>query len=236
MSGKKEAEIYCLAGNLCAPDVFAKIQFPQCFQKRHFDYLYRCSSGNVDQIADELIKQVRMDNCGKVFLLGYSAGGVIALAAASKAPELFHGLILSNTGVCSSGNSKSHFPQELRQHGRDPEFMENFLASCFMNGRLPMEIRDKMLQYALQAPLDKAIEVSASLRQVDYSESIKKYKAPVLILWGEKDRRRTLTSLLQLEECLPQAEVHKLDSGHTPMWDASNEYQKYCAEFLNSLF
>lgn len=236
MSGKKEAEIYCLAGNLCAPDVFTKIQFPQCFQKKYFDYLNQCSSGNVDQIADELIEQVRSDNCEKTVLLGYSAGGVIALAAASKAPELFQGLILSNTGVCSSGNSKSHFPQELKQHGREPKFIESFLASCFINGQLPMEIGEKMLQYALQAPLDKAIEVSVSLRQVDYSKSIKKYQEPVLILWGEKDRRRTLTSLLQLRECLPQAEVHRLDAGHTPMWDASDEYQKHCMEFLNSLF
>ena len=93
-----------------------------------------------------------------------------------------------------------------------------------------------MLQYALQAPLDKAIEVSTSLREADYSEPIKRFKAPVLILWGEKDRRRTLTSLQQLETCLPQAEVYKLDAGHTPMWDAAAEYQEHCMEFLNGLF
>lgn len=236
MTGKKDAAVYCLAGNLCAPDVFAKIQFPPCFRKEHFDYLNQCSSGNVDQIADELIGQVRKDQYEKAVLLGYSAGGVIALAAASKAPELFQGLILSNTGVCASGNSQSHFPQELKEHGREPEFMQGFLSSCFVDGCLPEEIGGKMLQYAFQAPLDKAIEVSASLREADYSESVKRFKAPVLILWGEKDRRRTLTSLLQLEECLPQAEVYKMDAGHTPMWDAAAEYQKHCMEFLNSLF
>lgn len=229
------AEVYCLAGNLCNPIVFDEIEFPQGIQKRYFDYLRESPTGNVDQIAQDIVNRCKAKNKKNIVLAGYSAGGVIAIAAASKAPELFRGLVLSNTGVCAQGNSKSHFPQDLREHGKDEKFLKSFLASCFAK-----KISDKMLNeltdYAQSVSLEKAIEVSESLRQLDCSSSVSAFRAPVLILWGKQDRRRTVQSLEQLKDCLPQSEVHLLDAGHTPMYDASKDYEQLSSSFLQRIF
>ena len=141
------AEVYCLAGNLCNPIVFDEVAFPRGIQKKYFDYLRESPTGNVDQIAQDFVNKLKLQGKKDLVLAGYSSGGVIALAAASKAPHLFRGLILSNTGVCAQGNSKSHFPQELRDHGRDEAFLKNFLDSCFAK-KIPNKMLDELTAYA----------------------------------------------------------------------------------------
>lgn len=235
MDHNLNAEVYCLAGNLCNPIVFDEIEFPKGIQKRYFDYLRNSPTGNVDQIAQDIVNRCEAKNKKNIVLAGYSAGGVIAIAAVSKAPNLFQGLILSNTGVCAQGNSKSHFPQDLRNHGRDEGFLKSFLVSCFAK-KIPNKMLDELIAYAQNISLEKAIEVSESLRQLDYSSSISAFQAPVLILWGRKDQRRTIQSLEQLKDCLPQSEVHMLDAGHTPMYDAAKEYEKFSSSFLHQIF
>lgn len=234
MDGSNETIVCCLAGNLCSPRVFDKIQFSPLAKKVYYDYLNQASTGHVDKIAEELITWIREKAWKKVVLAGYSAGGVIALAAASKAPELFQGLILSNTGLCAEGNSKNNFPQELQLHGKERNFLKSFLDSCFLL-LPPQEMENLLVKYALQAPLEKAVEVSISLRQVDYSSAISCFHGSVLILWGKKDRRRTEVALRRLERCIPQAETFLLDAGHTPMWDAAKGYQTRCREFLQKI-
>lgn len=80
-----------------------------------------------------------------------------------------------------------------------------FFKNCFIVAPLP-QLMDHLINYAMECPLEKAIEVSKTLRERAYDSLISKYRNPVLILWGEKDKRRTLEALKKLEWCIPQAE------------------------------
>ena len=204
------------------------------YKKIKIDYLRECPFGDVERIAQWLIEWVRRKTFNKVVLAGYSAGGVIAIAAASKAPDLFNALILSNTGPSATGNSSTNFVEELREKGGEKAFYEIFFKNCFIVAPLP-QLMDHLINYAMECPLEKAIEVSKTLRERAYDSLISKYRNPVLILWGEKDKRRTLEALKKLEWCIPQAETHLLSAGHTPMWDCPKEYSRYANNFLKNI-
>lgn len=233
LNGSARSVVICLAGNLCSPDLFDRVRFGS-FEKVKLDYLRECPSGDVEEIGAWLVRWVRTRHFAHVVLAGYSAGGVIAISAASKAPELFDALILSNTGPSAEGNSKSHFVDDLRAHGQESSFQRNFLSSCFLH--VPSEeVLERLVDYALDSSFDRAIEVSQSLRQRNYDQAIRAYRNPVLVLWGEKDTRRTAAARQKLVQCLPQAEVHLLPAGHTPMWDCPDEYSRLAGAFLEPL-
>ena len=224
--------VICLAGNMCSPRAFDRIHFPQ---KVYLDYLWQDKVCDVDALGWWVIERIEKMGLKHPILAGYSAGGVTAISAASKRPELIDALILSNTGVSGSGNSKPGFAAELRKSCKDPVYLDKFVRSCFA---FPLndDMAKIMVDYALQCKEDAAVGTSTSIRQNDFGNAIRNYKNPVCILWGKLDTRRTKTALDGLVECLPQAEVHLLEAGHTPMWDAAAEYEKFACAFIEKLY
>ena len=93
-------------------------------------------------------------------------------------------------------------------------------------------MEDRLWEYTRTIPSEAGYEVSLSLRQQDYRESLKAYKGPAAIIHGQLDTRRKLDSVEMICESLPQAQVTLLQTGHTPMWEDVNGYNKA----LNALF
>ena len=218
------AALICIAGNLCSPQVFDQIQAPEGMQKLYLDYLQSPGPWDMDFLGAELVNTIQNMSFPKTFLAGYSAGGVLAISAACKAPDLFAGLLLSNTGPCSIGHGNPGFAQELKDRFEDEEYIRTFLRSCFYHPITP-EMENQLFAYTRTVSPQAAFEVSDSLRRVDYRNALSRYKNPVMIAHGRLDTRRKLDSVAMLQECLPQAEIMLLETGHTPMMEDPAGYQ-----------
>lgn len=234
IEGGKPA-LLCLAGNLCSPMVFDRFQVPDFMQKVRLDYLGTPGPWDVDSIGWEIVRFINKLGNIPVILAGYSAGGVIAISAASKSPEQIAGMALSNTGPCSNGHGSPGFALELKEHFGDKAYMRSFLASCFY--RAPEEaVLEALWQYARYVKPEAAVEVSASLRQVDYREVLKRYRGPVSVIHGKLDTRRGIDSVEMICASLPQAEVTLLETGHTPMWEDALGYQEALERLIARVF
>lgn len=231
---KTKKLVVCLAGNLCSPEVFSKINMPPQWEKVYVDYLEGNGPWDIEHMADELISKLRESTNQPVVVAAYSAGGVLALGMAAKAPDLVKGLVVSNTGPCSIGHGNPNFVQELRANAANEEYMRKFLSSCFY-GPIDKPFEDKLWSYAREVNVEAACQVSETLRQVDYRTKLQHYKNPVAIIHGKLDTRRKLNSVDMLQECMPQSVVTLLATGHTPMWEDSSGYQKALNNLLEKI-
>ena len=217
--------LLCIAGNLCDPEVaFERIAPPGDFQKVNVHYLEGDGPWDVESLGCELAELLLKLSPAPVVLAGYSAGGVLCISAAAKAPERIAGLVLSNTGPCSKGHGAPLFAQELKEHFYDEDYIRHFLSSCFYNP-ISKETEDRLWNYTRTVSPQAAYEVSMSLRQEDYREGLKRYCGPAAVIHGQLDTRRKMDSVEMICECLPQAQVTLLQTGHTPMWEDAAGYQ-----------
>lgn len=218
--------LLCVAGNLCDPSVaFERIAPPEGFEKIYVHYLENPGPWDMETLGKELADLLASLSPSPVILAGYSAGGVMCISAVSKAPELAAGLVLSNTGPCSIGHGSPHFAQELKEKFDDEPYIRSFLASCFYHP-IPDQTLDRLWNYTRTVAPEAGYEVSLSLRQNDYRESLKAYQGPAAVIHGQLDTRRKMDSVKMICDSLPQARVTLLQTGHTPMWEDFRGYQR----------
>lgn len=234
LSGKIEMNkpvLLCLAGNLCSPSVFDRIQVPAFIQKIYVDYLRGDGPWDMEHMGQTLADMIQGWENTPVILAGYSAGGVLAISVACKIPERIAGLVLSNTGPCSVGHGNPGFAAELMERFEDEHYIREFLSSCFYRP-ISKTMEDSLWSYTRGVSGKAAYEVSKSLREVDYREALKAYHNPALIIHGRLDTRRRMDSVIMIQECLPQADTVLLDTGHTPMYEDAGGYQEVLLEWM----
>lgn len=222
---KNQPVLLCMAGNLCSPSVFDRISAPEGIQKLYLDYLEQPGPWDMEAMGWEVVRLIEGFGKAPVILAGYSAGGVLAISAASKAPERVAGLALSNTGPCSTGHGNPGFVQELRENYDSELYMRSFLSSCFYHA-ISKEMEDELWAYTRTVSREAGCCVSQSLREIDYREALKQYRSPAAIIYGCLDTRRKMDSVQMIQASLPQAETTILQTGHTPMWEDPEGYQK----------
>lgn len=217
--------LLCLAGNLCSPEVYDRIQVPEEMDKIYVDYLSGEGPWDMEGMGYELADLILSREQVPVILAGYSAGGVLAISVACKIPGRIDGLVLSNTGPCSLGHGNPGFAAELKARFDDERYIREFLRSCFVNP-ISKDMEDRLWEYTRRVTKEAAYEVSKSLRETDYREMLKKYKNPAAIIHGRLDTRRGVDSVAMIRDCIPQADTVLLDTGHTPMYEDPAGYQK----------
>lgn len=81
---KGQPVLVFVAGNLCSPEVFDQVKLPADMARLYVDYLGKEGPWDMDSLGWQLIDQLKKKCSGPIVLAGYSAGGVIAISAASK--------------------------------------------------------------------------------------------------------------------------------------------------------
>lgn len=228
-----KALLVCIAGNLCDPRVFSQITVPANIEICYLDYLRGTGPWDMDSMGYQLLEIINNLSV-PIVLAGYSAGGVLAMSAASKSPSSIAGLVLSNTGPCSIGHGNPNFPTELSLNYNNEEYIRKFLTSCFAQ-KISKAFEDQLWHYTRTVNCQAAYHVSKSLREADYRDGLKKFDNPVALIHGQLDTRRKLNSVETMKECMPQAEVTLLQTGHTPMWEDPIGYQNALDALLSKI-
>jgi pimeloyl-ACP methyl ester carboxylesterase len=173
---------------------------------------------------------------GKVAVVGSSLGGALALHAAHARPDKVAGVV----GLNPAGADLSEAALELLPSSFEDERVGAAHMAQLLFHRTPwlfwLIARDLARSWAtptVQRVLDDArANVSRSLG----SEVLRNIRAPVLILWGEKDRLLPASSVEDFRRHVPGAKVEIIARcGHIPQLERPAYTRRRVREFISEL-
>lgn len=180
------------------------------------------------------------------FLIGHSLGGAIALRYAALHPEQVQALVLADVPGILHHLAYSRYLGHL---GIDQFIPKLYRAQNDHLSNLMSTIAGK-LEWAKPAP--QIILLTPRLRQrflsadpgriaglalvlEDFSADLGRVRVPTLVLWGGRDELAPLRNGRVLSANLPQAQLEVFaSSGHTPMDDVPELFNRRVAEFLHA--
>lgn len=138
----------------------------------------------IEHLLDQLNDQVTNQN-SKVYLVGHSWGGVLAVAYAIKYSNLISGLALMNTGL-SSHHWFDEYQLEKEKLGlENAEVKDIFLTKDELSEGLPLlDFADRTFSEETFVSLNQTF-----LNNYDLIKDFSKLKLPILNIYGEKDVR-----------------------------------------------
>ena len=223
--------ILCIAGSMIDPCVYDQMEIPEGFCAGKVDFYHSPGPYDAMSIAAAILEYDDEHQLGPLVLVGYSAGGVIAMAAACQAPDKGKGLLLSNTGPCTVGHGDVNLPQRILEQWNDQEFRNSFIDRCFSRP-VPPFLRLRLEEYINTIQCQAAHDLSNSLRQLDLREPLRRVNCPVVIAHGIDDKTRTLAHAQMIVDSIPHAKLRPIPGGHTIMVENKAGWQAALDELL----
>lgn len=198
---------------------------------------------SVDQWCDEIDAKV----CDDTYLLGWSLGGMLATAYATRSTRKFAGLVtlMSNpsfiaTEGCPWAMSRSEFDTfsgDL-ESGTDAAYIKNFTA-LIARGEAQQKTAIRFLRdnYANNATPKRSVLLQSLnlLGSIDLTGQLSRIQVPVLMLFGQYDVLSGCPSEAQIAKigtCYAQVSVQLVPTGHLPFIDATREVQGALIDFM----
>ncbi|MGD9714171.1 MAG: alpha/beta fold hydrolase [Thermomicrobiales bacterium] len=175
-------------------------------------------------------------NIGNAILVGHSYGSLVAMHAAVLAPARVSGLVLMGAFT-----PRPELPlmrrlwDDIVSTLDDPvppavatEFQESTLARPVVPGIIDTAIAERL---KLPARVWKA--VFEPLLTMDLLDSLRRYKGPVRLIWGDRDAMATATDQANLLEAFPYALLcaHP-GAGHALHWEDPESVADQISEFV----
>lgn len=196
----------------------------------------------LDAICDSLLEQLPGARW-----LGWSLGGLIALAAALRAPGQISGLVLVATSACFVSTSgwplgidKSVFAQfaedlEVDMNGT----LKRFLGLEVLGSKTARQQLRRLTEVISQAPKPRLQALRAGLavlQNQDFSAVLDKISCPSLLIGGSRDRLVAAAAIQETAKRLAEARVAMIDgSGHAPFIGHRREFVDLVCQFEHSL-
>lgn len=184
-------------------------------------------------LADDYLGLINSLNLKKVSVVGHSTGCLIALLAMAKAPHIFDRAVLldpvNHKGV--------DFPPEgieaFKMMSQDPTFCHTVMSGTIkgvdVNDPLFQELADDAFHVA---PLIWS-GIPAALRDLDFSEEMKKITHPILILHGVEDPILPIAGSRELVKVLPNARLLEIPAhGHSLNIEDPKAFVGHVTDFL----
>jgi pimeloyl-ACP methyl ester carboxylesterase len=224
--------ILCLAGNTIAPAVYgpALQALEPDVQVVGLDYLLSSASGDFDELAAAIAQNVDSRQ-GPTVLVGHSAGGALAVAAAALLESRLTALVVCSTGPNTAGHTQQQFPDAKAATTTDPA---NVL-SLFPDFLPPLPLQEELVQYAAGLPLEAVVGLFLSQRQVDLTARLDSIACPTIVIHGTHDPRRPVSHGERLAHSIPGARLVLLDTGHNPMIEQPKAFRSEVVRLLASV-
>jgi pimeloyl-ACP methyl ester carboxylesterase len=193
------------------------------------------SAAEYGDVVTAVVDRMHADY-GKVAVVGSSLGGALALHAAHARPDKVAGVV----GLNPAGADLTEAALELLPSSFDDERVGAAHMAQLLFHRTPwlfwLIARDLARSWAtptVQRILDDArANVSRSLG----SEVLRNIRAPVLILWGEKDRLLPASSVEDFRRHVPGAKIEIVARcGHIPQLERPAYTRRRVREFISEL-
>lgn len=224
--------LVCLPGAMCSPQVYAGAARLSGLPALALAWLEDEGPHDLDAIATRVCEALH--DLPRVILVGHSLGTPIAVLAAcqmwQRGGSQITGLVLANSGANTHGHGDIDSLIRRIDIEWGEAFWDAFVSRCF--GTLP------------DAPLLQAVrDYPARLRKAAVIEALRGQQArdllpllhelgrvPVAVVHGRHDPARTLEHARQMQDAIPGASLHVLDTGHTSCAEAPEAFARIVRE------
>jgi len=169
----------------------------------------------------------------KVYLVGNSLGGHIALLFEKMYPERVAGLVLAG----SSGLYESAMGNSYPRRG-DRNYIAERVRDVFAVKEVATE---ELIDQVFDTVNDrtkaiKTLAISKSAIRHNMAEDIKSFNVPVCLVWGKQDAVTPPEVADKFHELLPNSELNWIDNcGHAAMMEHPEEFNAIVDKWLQSV-
>ncbi|MFC1862095.1 alpha/beta fold hydrolase [Chloroflexota bacterium] len=195
----------------------------------------------LDIWTNDLYALIKALGTSKVYILGYSMGGMIAATLALKHPEVVKALVLSNTGGASVMTEKAKQQMEERHRVQKEVFEKEGMLGIFKMRTTTMfspgfaeknpDVMGKYRAILLQNRVEgyrKVMESMSNRSPIDFA----KITCPTLIIVGEHDISSSPEAGKILHRLIPSSELKIFPTAHAAAMEQPEEYNKTVLAFL----
>lgn len=179
-------------------------------------------------------------NIPKAHVLGISWGGVLAQEFLQRHPEKVLSLILSDTNPGWAALSDSVAKARVIECTKDTtlsfnEFVKKYLPGMFSDS-VKAETKEE-LGKIIAGTHKKGFQLMvAAIAASDMRKLYSTIKIPVLLLWGEKDKRAPVSIAYQMNKAIPGSRLKIIKgAGHVSNMQQPERFNKIVKEFCLSL-
>jgi pimeloyl-ACP methyl ester carboxylesterase len=169
----------------------------------------------------------------KVYLVGNSLGGHIALLFQKMFPERVAGIVLAG----SSGLYESAMGSSYPRRG-DRSYIADRVRDVFAVKEVAT---DELIDQVFETVNDrmkaiKTLAISKSAIRHNMAEDIKSFDVPVCLIWGKQDAVTPPEVADKFHELLPKSELNWIDNcGHAAMMEHPNEFNEIVDKWLQNM-
>ncbi len=168
------------------------------------------------QLADDYIKELRARGVTKTSVVAHSTGGLIALYAMLKAPELFDRAVLLDPVGASGVQFEKASLDAFTQMSRDKAYCATVMGATIHGNDPASPLFKRIVDDAFGVAKENWHGVPAALRNIDISADLAKIQHPILVLHGQHDVILPVTPSEELAKGLPNGQFKLLkDQGHS---------------------
>jgi pimeloyl-ACP methyl ester carboxylesterase len=224
-------EVVAIPGTLCAPSVFRRLaeRLAGEVDVDAVSWLTEPGPWDIPTVADRIAARI----AEPALVLGHSTGGAIALQLALAHPALVRGLILVNTGAHLRGHGDAERIIATMATDWGPQLRAAVLDRSFATPLDPAD-RAELLAYAAAVPVEAALGVLRSQRDLDLTPRLARLRCPVTVVHGTLDRARPVEQAYELAADIPGARLRVVDTGHTPVYEAPDVVAEEILAFLTT--
>jgi 3-oxoadipate enol-lactonase len=174
---------------------------------------------------------------GPAILCGLSIGGMIAMAAAVRRPDLVQGLVLADTAdLIGPREFWDTRISQVRADGLEPlaeTVMERWFGSSYRREQ-PVAVRGWTALLA-RAPVNGYLGSCAALRDADLGGLLGNIRVPAVCICGSEDQSTPTSAVRRLAERLPDATYREIaGAGHLAPVERPDEFASILLRFLES--
>ena len=188
-------------------------------------------------LASDINNFMQKLNIESAILIGHSMGAAVAQRFALDYPGKTKALVLIST---ISDFRTNPLVQELSESinamkATDYEFARAFQRSS-IEKMIDSSYFNLLVGESMKVPLHVWKSTITALKNIDYSNELGAIKAPVLILYGEKDPLCPRNGQIAMQKKLKQSRlIGYRDIGHTPHWEIPEKTATDINFFLENL-
>ena len=192
------------------------------------------SPGNFSSDVAAFINQKKL---GSVFIVGHSMGGVNAQQFALDHPQLIRGVVIVGSDPSFRNNPvvPEVYQEVLKLEGtNDKKFMEEFQRSTLVKP-IDSAYFNLFVAEGLKTPARVFKAAFRGIMEVDFTEELKKIKAPVLILWGAEDVICIRKGQDTMKQNIKNSKLLVYEAtGHALHWEQPERFTKDLLDFINT--
>ncbi len=187
--------------------------------------------------ADDLVGLLDDLSWGSSVLCGLSIGGMIAMEAAARRPDLVQGLVLADTAdVIGPREFWDERMRQVRTGGLEPiaaGVMERWFGGSYLRHQ-PVAVKG-WTTLLLRSPVVGYLGSCAALRDADLSGLLGDIKIPAVCMCGSEDLSTPPSAVRGLAQRLPDATYVEISgAGHLTPVERPAEFGRIVLQFLES--